>query len=543
MRFKVVPRTALVSALSLTGLAVSAVQGDQVAVTWMGGIGGWSSASLWSGGVVPNNSVTTTYNVEIDGGKTGNSVVQMTSAYDAPVFSIDSLTIDAGDELMVGSLTIQHSLDVNGTLHSAVGGVELTEGLIDGSGVINFTPWQWGLSRIRSLSSALTIGPAITVVGGSSTLLGWWPGRSTLGDTTRPLVINGSIQSGSPYEQGIILAGSTITNNGTIEVVNGGIVGINSSFSMATIGRLDYRNGSLLVAGTLNNQGQHLLVDNAHGGLILHGRLSGGTLSTGDGKTLRVGESYEAVLDNVYLSAQIVSRGSIAVPAGQQLIGSGDILLQEPEDLWSGGRFYNQSGPTIVSSGFHIHGGTFEQAIYLGGGVGRQENVTINQGTIRADRGRMLAYGYADKKYMLLNSSTTINAGTLEADDLGQLLADGNVTFQSGSRFVLEGRGQLVIKGDLDLSALNDRLVVLPNIIDDGPYNWYPAITYTGNLTGTFNRVTSGIFVSYGNGDKTVRIYGYGMEIPEPASAALLFVCRALGLRRKRRDPSISPCR
>src|SRR5438874_7957320 len=77
----------------------------QVAVTWTGGAGDWNTAAKWSPAVVPNNGADT-YNVFIDGGKTGvvSAVTLNASA------TIDNLTVDAGDSLTLSAAAGAHEL-------------------------------------------------------------------------------------------------------------------------------------------------------------------------------------------------------------------------------------------------------------------------------------------------------------------------------------------------------------------------------------------------------------------------------------------------
>ena len=67
--------------------------------TWNGGTGDWDTAANWTPAVVPNNGGTT-FNVLIDGGKTGtDSVVHLTISNP----KIDNLTIDTGDRLDISN--------------------------------------------------------------------------------------------------------------------------------------------------------------------------------------------------------------------------------------------------------------------------------------------------------------------------------------------------------------------------------------------------------------------------------------------------------
>src|SRR4029453_4358968 len=92
-------RTNVVRATMATAAAVAVLcvhdhnhaHAAQVSVTWTGGTGNWNTAAKWSPAVVPNNG-TDTYNVFIDGSKTG-----VASAVTLNEFAtIDNLPLDAG---------------------------------------------------------------------------------------------------------------------------------------------------------------------------------------------------------------------------------------------------------------------------------------------------------------------------------------------------------------------------------------------------------------------------------------------------------------
>src|SRR6184192_2691912 len=65
--------------------------------TWTGGAGVWSTAAKWSPSGAPNNNVTNTFNVFIDGSKTGT--ISTVSMNIDP--TIDNLTVDLNDSLTI----------------------------------------------------------------------------------------------------------------------------------------------------------------------------------------------------------------------------------------------------------------------------------------------------------------------------------------------------------------------------------------------------------------------------------------------------------
>jgi hypothetical protein len=511
-------RSAVFSAVLFAGIA----RADQQTVAWLGGVGSWNNAAMWSGGVVPNNSGTTTYNVLIDGGRAGASTVMATGA--ANNFAVDSLAIDAGDQFTAGTLSITHSLLLNGTLSLQSGSVLLGgSGEVAGSGTLEFMPGlAFVYQRFEAQNGTLTIGEGITVRGGTGGTERWWPSISSLGSPTAALVNHGRIVAGgSAYRYELRLRANAIENTGTIEAINGSVIGISAPFSMASIGHLDYRGGSLAVYGALDNTGQELLVDAVHGGLVINGTLRGGTLTTRDNRVVSVGEGYAANLDGVLLNAvTIKARGGVTVPAGQRFEGFADIELQPPADLYFGAYLAAASGTTHITKGIRVHGGTFDMASYLGGGVGRDGQPLVNEGSIEADSGSI----------MFVRGSGIDNLGTFGAMNGSHLSVRNSVTFGSGSHYVVEGTGSMSVAGDLDLSSIANFLDIKPRP-DRKSYDGDVILTYSGNRTGIFELTTEEIYVGY-LADKTIRIWG---RPPVPESSLLPGIAGVALLRRRLR--------
>jgi hypothetical protein len=515
----------VISAISTVGLAAQAFADQQTAI-WNGGSGSWLTPSQWSGGVVPNNSPATTFKVEIDGGKASASTVGLTQSV-----TIDELTIDTGDTLNDSSaLNVQNALTVNGML-KVVGRVTLpTDATLEGVGTVqlgdglNFGP-------LSQQAGSLTISPGMTVRGGD--YVQYFPTGAYLGSTSGPLINRGHIIADMHPGYALTIAGSTITNTGSIEARNGAIIGIDGHFSLASLGSIDCHDGALMVVGQLDNAGQVLSADASHGGLWLTGTIHGGTVSTGDGRALAIPDySTGAMLDNVVLNGSLIAGGKLTVPAGQAFTGNADILLPDPQFLEDLCSVAAASGPTTIGNGITIHGGTTSTSPPAGGDwgavVGNSGQSLVNQGAIHAD---------VSGERIFLHGTNIINSGTFEADDGAELVATGAVTFAAGSHFVVGGTGSMSITGNLDLSAAGDVLEVLP--LDDGSaYNGQTIIAFSGTRSGRFDFVTPGITVSYGSPvTQTIRIFG--TPIPEPMTSVLLLssVC----LLRVRRNGFLIP--
>jgi hypothetical protein len=518
---------AITMACAACALEDISVHADLIVTSWLGGVGSWSTASNWSGGVIPNNSGSTSFDVRIDAGNSAGSAVTMQGS---PPITIDGLTIDAGDELDMspsGSLTITGQLTVNGTLRPRI----LTLGTnptLAGNGLIYIDSSPLGRASIRAGVGAVTIGDGITIRGGFYSDPHYAAYNNSVGSPNAPLVNRGRISagsfSGSPGYM-IVVAGSTIDNQGILETLPNGILGIDADFSFASIGSLDYRSGSLMIFGTLDNTAQALHIDQAHGGFYLGGvgqfgdstptsTIRGGTVTTADGKALIVSAGAVGSLDGVTLSGKVVARGWLQVPAGQAFRGSADIFFDNPQFLEDRGRIAARSGTTLIEPGIRIHGGTVDQGGFSQrwATVGNPGAALVNRGTIHAD--------VPGQRIFLLGSSIT-NSGTFRVDAGAEIVADSSqgslatVVFASGGELIVGGGGRLRMDNAvLDLQVPGDVLTVLP-LPGGGAYTGQTIVS--GFYIGTFDSVTPGISVQYAGPE--VRIFG--TPIPEPSAFVL----------------------
>jgi hypothetical protein len=438
------------------------------------------------------------------------------------------LVINAGQTLTLGNYSVTGTAIINGTLNMVSGTVSLPDnGELSGSGTVlfNVNPIA-GSAKIAAVSGTLTIDPGLTVTGGGADVQ-YFARSAQLGNPSLPLTNSGRIVASGPGAM-FVVAGSSISNAGQIEARNGAVIGLDTQFTMAGIGSLDYHEGSLMILGTLDNSNQILQIDNAHGGVYLGSgyygpetaSVLGGTVATSDGKALIIPSTSRARLDNVDVNGQIRVRGALLVPAGQSFQGNADIFLANPQYIEDIGEIHAESGATTIASGVKIHGGIIPSS-YSGahGAVGNSNQPLINQGKIAAD--------VAGENLYLLGNSIT-NSGTFEADSGASIVAKGSVSFASGSHFIVSGTGSMSIAGDLNLSTFTDYLDVLP-----GTYNATPILTWTGARTGAFSNLTPGIFPTYDNVNKRLTITG--TVVPEPE---LVTVLASSWLTRRRRRVS-----
>ena len=152
-------------AILLAGGGSPGLFAAQQPATWLGGSGNWTDATKWSGGVVPNNNATDTYNVNIDGGNPVSSSATLRGSVVPPTYTIDSLAIDSGDSLTLNldvNLQLNQSLTVNGTINVVSGTARLPiDAAISGAGeVVLSNP----LGLIAS-GGTLTVEPTMTIRG------------------------------------------------------------------------------------------------------------------------------------------------------------------------------------------------------------------------------------------------------------------------------------------------------------------------------------------------------------------------------------------
>ena len=377
--------------------------------TWDGGTGVWNLNTNWTPDTVPNG---TTYNVFIDGGKTGTtSYVNLTTGA-----SIGNLTIDTGD-----------TLDLNNGSDLTIAGPTVTNN---------------GDLRLSSSGSAtdIRISGQVTFAGAGTLTLGGMNSDRVFGLESTPttnVLINSAthtIQGGGQLgvnlmgldNQGLITANQngtnliidlrdnnpTRSNSGTLRAENGGNLRIMSSETFSnTGGTIEALNGSTVE--------------------IVNSTISGGTLQTaGSGVIqLQMGTALDSVTNNGLIT---VANGQYALLAGTftnngilQLSSSGslaDLRISGPVTLAGAGtltlgglnsnRLFGVEGtPTtnvLINSATHT--------IQGGGQLGINFMGLDNQGLITANQnGTTLVIDLRE------DNPTRANSGTLRADNGGTL--------------------------------------------------------------------------------------------------------------------------
>jgi hypothetical protein len=508
---------ATASALLTAGASVAPAA--QVPAHWLGGSGNWNDPTKWSTGVAPNNGADT-YTVNIDNGNPAASVVQLWPAGNVQQsYEVDALTIDASDKLYMRHATLKTAaLTVNGDVELNTNtGIELPENAtVSGGGTVTFSD----ATSLRVAGGTMTIDSGVTVHGGDGAeYYGHFPEQARLGAIETTLVNRGHIHADTPFRM-IVLAGN-IDNQGTIEVSNGGVIAIDSDFSLNTIGNLVNNGGSIVIAKTLHNSGQTLNVTNSQG-WVLRGTINGGFVQMTGGRSLYVPAYANGLLSNLTLNGNVEVSGSLGL---SNVSGSGTIKVISTLE---GGAVVATS---VLPAGFTVRGGKpmspypdpfedpFKGAVFVG----------TNYGTIRAEPNP--SFGSGPQRLRLRNTTAVVNAGTLEVCQGGTLTSDADLTFVDDAKLVIDGGGRLEVNGDLNLLSDFDSLEVRPKA-GGGAYDNYLIVTATGFIfPNQFSQVTPGITVTH----TTTQIRISGTPVPEPSAAGLLMGMLTLAGRRRRR--------
>ena len=509
------------SAMLLTLAAGSIVRADVVDVTWLGGTGSWNDPTMWSGGVVPNNTPSTTFRVTIPSGlitRTPGSV------------AIDALTIGAA-----GSLRIISTSGFNVTSSNVLVDGQLTlisqmrlgaNALLTGTGTISVS----GIGpTLISSSGGLTIDDDITVNGSSG----------TIGGPQQPLTIRGHINgTGSAYESPFIVAGSPLKNFGTINASQA--MGFGGTFTRADLGDLNFGPTSIyIIAGTLLNQGQTLDIDATHhwtiGGDAHGGTIQGGTINIAPGQSIYTGWNFGANLDNVFLNGRYNfggGHGPLTIVDGE-LKGQADVSLS-PSSLDGASRIVSGSGSLVIAAEAKVHGGGGIAGVptFPTSGIGPLSGAgvrVINHGTILADFSDNQGGWSSD---LDLIAPTLSNDGTVGVEAKSRLRLTGDFINLAGGVIDVQlstvaDLGLLSVGGELRLDS-NADLLSLTGSPTAQPMVFYRIATAGGGVMGEFESITPGFEVMYSTNDIFARV------VPEPSVLWTVMVSLPWFGRRRR---------
>jgi hypothetical protein len=470
-RFAVLPQraTAQMSRLSWAQPRVSrrvplAFSCPSGATCWVGGASGnWSSAGNWS------NSVPSGNNVLIDNNN-ANGQGASTVTEDA-TSTINNLTVDSDDKLTMNSAN--NTLTVNGGTISNAGTITINGGggansilnlgastALSGGGTLNLstTASGGGSAYIQGNGTTLTNSETIQgegVIGNGSLALnnqlgGVIDANSTGGGLISSLVLNGS---------------GNITNAGTLEATNSGVLVINNGVTVNNSGGNITANGAnAAVQFTAGADIQGGTLNTLNGGFL---GTPGGTTSTLDGSThgavtLSSGSAYttEGGNDQTNILGSIINKGNFQVNGGG---GANGILNLSGNTTLSGGGTVTLSTQNSGGGSAYIQGSGFtlnntNNTIQGEGVIGNGTLALSNAGIVDAN---VSGFG------LVLNGSGGVtNTNLLEATNGGFLQlsgitvnnAGGNITANGGTVQLL---ANTVVQGGT-LNSLNGGTLVTP---------------------------------------------------------------------------------
>ncbi|MCP5149805.1 MAG: choice-of-anchor D domain-containing protein [Ectothiorhodospiraceae bacterium] len=501
------------------GVALGLAAGTAAAATpatWIGGAGNWNDPGNWSGGVVPQNTPTETFDVVIDNASGTASVVTLNVNT-----TIESLTLDAGD-----TVTFNDGIDL-----TIAGGP--TTGFLVNDGTINLvgSPFSGGTTAIvlqggigltgsgqvvmnndannQILADGTVIdhGAGHTIRGSGEILDGTGgmvnqAGARIIAEGSVGLTVDPSA-SGGFLNQGVLQAGdSGAGTTGTLTLSGAG--GGNFTNTTGTIEAQDGStvrlvSGATVVGGNLGSTGTGAVSLEGAGasGSTLDGVTLSGVVNQGDGVAVRVQDGItNHATWNVLGSAFSGATTSINFAGAQTLQGSGSIVLNDDAQntittdgstlthaadhtIRGAGRLLNGGG-SMVNDGTIIQQGGNALVIRPDAG-GFTNNATLRAegtGGIDLDGGAGGAFtnnavieAGAGSRVDLLNG-VTVSGGTLRGTGLVQLNGNG------ASGATLDG---VTLEGNVDQVDGAD-VTVTGGIVNDGTWT-LSSSPFSGALT------------------------------------------------------------
>jgi hypothetical protein len=430
------------AAASLFAAAVSASTGALAQSTWNGGTGNWADPTKWTGGV-PNSP---TVDVFIDGGNVANSIVTLDEPFPYTGTTIRSLTLDAGDKLVVNPIL------VNGP--SPIGLSIVGNSTINGTIVV-------GSSGTQGSDAEIALGPGV-VLGGN--------GAITNSPLTFKTVLNGPTSGASAT-----LGTNVLLHGQALFIIDGRGAGLVNFGTIRTDSELGVDSGRLVTVANLTNRG---LIDfstatgaihdvvNAAGGTVI-GRVSGNRIIN------------QGVFSHSGTVATLFTDFTNSAGAVFNINNSDHVELY--------GSFNNAGTVNINSGGLRFTGG-YQTATFAPGSYTRGPGVSV----------ALSGNGNNPTDGLLDNTGATLNAGGIAGG--GDFIVGNRGTVRGGTIIAIGGRlllGGVGGGGALDGVALNTGsagAVVVPG----------PASTLLNTLTFQNNSVldftNASLFFSGSNG-------------------------------------------
>jgi len=260
----------LIAAMTLSGF-IAGLERNALAApigsTWNGGIGNWNNASNWdTDPLIPNNGGSNTFNVFIDGSKTGTTSdvsLDMTA-------TIDNLTIDTGDNLGInnvraltlngGTIANSGSIALNSTgsyTYLKVSGGDVT---LNGGGTVTLS------YSTRDVIQGVTSSDRLTNV--DNTI----QGAGRIGQNKMALTNRGTIHANQSNQLTVDVTGTAFDNEGTLRASGSGGLRLNDT-TFTNTGTVEAVGSTVTAADTYTQTAGRTTLD-------------GGTLDTGNANFL-----------------------------------------------------------------------------------------------------------------------------------------------------------------------------------------------------------------------------------------------------------------
>jgi RHS repeat-associated protein len=371
--------------------------------------------------------------------------------------TLDGVTVngdlDVGRANNNARVTVLNGLVLNGTIYlgnpgnQSIGSLYFTGSqTLSGHGTVVFGNTSCNAMRLVNASTALTIGPGITVRGHSGAMgyAGCHGGPASVG------LINQGTIAADVSGGTIALNAQPFANSGVMRATGGGAIDLSGNFTTAGLGVFQSAGGVVRLTGLLDNSGAALVLDGPGDVLTLQGgTIRGGTLNlitpaqlvfafgTLDGVTvngdLDVGKSNDhasvTVLNGLVLNGTLYlghpsnqSLGSVYFTGSQTLSGTGTVILGNACNAL---RLVNAGTTLTIGPGITVRGhtGALGYASCHGGSTSVD---LINQGTIAADV-----------------SGGTISIGGQSLSNSGNVQVSAGATIDANVAFTLNGSAQL----------------------------------------------------------------------------------------------------
>lgn len=351
-------------------------------------------------------------------------------------------------------LAFDNGWTVNGAFTFAGAGSQITSTAtqtLGGTGSLSFTGAGTTSQLRMSGGTTLTIGSGFTLRGSSLEL-----GTLSSGAGARDIVNQGTI-SADGAGTGLLVNSTSLTNNGVLEAVNGGLLSLRGAWSSAG-GTLRVNNGTLDLGGTFTTADLNLGSFTRTGGAV---RLAGALNNTG--ATLGL----TGAIGSWLVEAGSITGGSVVMDPDQSLIFNDnnnrltDTSVSGHLDLTANSSRVNisnsaLSGTASLGTGAFIHVETdstwddFDIAMVGAGGlerrVGMSGGTTLTVGpnsSVVASGGAIGAVGFGLTGG--IGSGTLVNHGLISADGPGTSLSIPSGVFTNTGTIEAKNGGLTVI--------------------------------------------------------------------------------------------------